>query len=118
MRGETIPEDKKEFPKIGNSIYLVRYLSEIGFCGSNGMGASPLQFQEIAAWAALMGLELTPFEARAIREMSVAYVYESRSAGEKGAFAPYTEKKATPAEISSRLKGFLRNFNEHKNKGK
>lgn len=42
--------------------------------GNNGFAENPLSWLEIQAWAGLNGLELTPFQAAALRSMDHTYL--------------------------------------------
>lgn len=42
--------------------------------GSNGFGALPITYGEIAAWQALTGVEPEAWEVKAIREMDMAFL--------------------------------------------
>ena len=61
--------------------YLLDAANELGWASSSGMGPSPLPWGEIHAYAAATGQNLAPWEARALRIMSEAYVngYASES---------------------------------------
>lgn len=54
--------------------YLVTWFEDVGPAMSGGMGSAPLSHSEIRAWQDNMGLAITPWEARALRELSRAYV--------------------------------------------
>lgn len=54
--------------------YLLDAANELGWASSNGMGLSPLPWGEIMAYAAATGRTFAPWEARALRAMSEAYV--------------------------------------------
>lgn len=60
--------------------HVIGWFTEIGLTGSNGMGAVPLSWSEIAAWQVNTRVVLSPWEARLIRALSSAYVTESRLA--------------------------------------
>jgi len=47
-----------------------------------GMGASPITHQEIAAWCALTGITLGPWESRTLRRLSRDYVGELHEAAD------------------------------------
>lgn len=55
-------------------VEVVGLALDIGLAASGPMGAIPLPSVEIDAWARLMGLELSPWEFRALRIMSRAYI--------------------------------------------
>lgn len=54
--------------------YLVEWINELGFCSSNGMGATAISFLEMKAWSDLMGNDLNHWEAKVLRDMSSAFV--------------------------------------------
>jgi hypothetical protein len=57
-------------------IYMVDYLFSAGPTISSPMGKTPLTHQEIYAWQMNMGIELCPWEANALREISRQYLSE------------------------------------------
>jgi hypothetical protein len=61
------------FPKIDGAEYLLHHLKQIGLSHSNGMGMSPVSYQEILAYCSLNGLEFTPNEVNTMKDMSVQY---------------------------------------------
>ncbi|MFP1634084.1 hypothetical protein ACLB6G_20330 [Zhengella sp. ZM62] len=44
--------------------------------GSNGFGANPISYPDIAAWRELTGAEPLPWEVRALKAMDAAYLNE------------------------------------------
>lgn len=66
--------DEPQFPNIDGMEYLLHHCKQIGFTSSNGMGLSPVSYQEIEAYCGLTGLEFTPEEVNVIIEMSRNYV--------------------------------------------
>jgi hypothetical protein len=54
--------------------YLIAWFEDVGPAMGGGMGPAPLSHAEIRAWQQNVGLAITPWEARALREMSRAYV--------------------------------------------
>ena len=77
--------------------HLVDRLIEIGLTESNGMGTTPLSWREIEAWQANTGVDLSAFEAKVIRRLSVEYVAESRRAESENCPAPW-RVEVTPRE--------------------
>jgi hypothetical protein len=69
--------------------YLTDWLFEIGPGG--GMDG-PLGWQEMAAWEHLTGIELDPWEARTLRELSAEYLHERQEARKPDRLPPYTDK--------------------------
>jgi hypothetical protein len=57
-------------------MYMVDYLFSCGPVLSGAMGASPLTHQEIYAWQHNLHVDLCPWEANALREMSRQYLSE------------------------------------------
>ncbi len=53
--------------------HLPVFLGEIGIAGEGGENLTPLTFGEIGAWANLMRVVLSPFEAECLRLMSKCY---------------------------------------------
>ena len=60
----------------GEGGYLVTAWQEIGWCGSNGFGETPLPWVEIQAYAEATGALVDPWEFLCIRRMSIDYVAE------------------------------------------
>lgn len=82
-------------------VYLVTYLWEIGPVLHTGMGPVPLPHQEIRAWQVNTGIELQPWEARCLRELSKDYLVQESKGRDPDEPAPWTapdtwqHKKAT-----------------------
>lgn len=70
--------------------HMIERWTEIGMTGSNGMSATPLNWVEIAAWQTNTCVRLTPWEARMIRALSLAYVAQSRISEEETCPPPWT----------------------------
>lgn len=60
--------------------HVIDRLIEIGLTEAPGLGAGPLTWMQIEAWARLTGIMLEPWEARLIRRLSGDYLAESRKA--------------------------------------
>jgi len=63
-----------DMPDAGCLSYLVEYLSDIGECSMSGGTMVANSWGELSSWAKLSGISLTPFEARHMRALSLAYV--------------------------------------------
>jgi hypothetical protein len=59
---------------------VITRLMEIGLSEAAGMGAAPLSWREIDAWCNRTAVDLPPWEARLIRQLSVEYLAEGRRA--------------------------------------
>ena len=68
--------------------YLLGYLWEIGPTLSAGGYPTPITHEEILAWTELTGIELEPWEVRAIRRLSGEYLSESHRAEKPDCQAP------------------------------
>lgn len=69
--------------------HIILRLTEIGLTETNGMGPSPLSWREIEAWQRVTGVHIAPWEARLIRQLSIAYIAEGRRAESENAPAPW-----------------------------
>lgn len=69
--------------------HVIARLIEVGLTGTNGMGPTPLSWIEIDAWQRLTCLELMPWEARLLRQLSTAYVAEGLRAEAENCLPPW-----------------------------
>lgn len=76
-------------PAIEWGNYILDFLFEVGPTMAVGMGSAPLTFAEIEAWQRMVGIELSPFEAKLLRSLSVAYLDESYAATKRDCPPPY-----------------------------
>ena len=72
--------------------YVVDWLNELGWGMSGGMGLVALSASEVYAWAMMNDLKLEPWEFKAIREGSRAYVSQVYSESEIAPFSKADEK--------------------------
>lgn len=54
--------------------HFIEWFTDIGMVESGGMGPAPLSWREISEWQANMAVTLEPWEAKLLRELSVAYL--------------------------------------------
>ncbi len=94
QRGETPILPSVPFP------HLAKWWLEIGPTQAGGMGEAVIGWQEMAAWERVTGLKLGPWEARAIRSMSSAFVSMRQDARKSGCPAPFAED---PEQIQQRV---------------
>lgn len=60
--------------------HFIAWFVEIGMVEAAGMGAAPLSWREIEAWQRNVGIRLSPWQARMMRSLSIAYLAQkSRS---------------------------------------
>lgn len=74
--------------------YLTDWLFEIGPSVPVGMGEAPVGWTDMAAWQRLTGVELAPWEAKAIRAMSTAFIAQRNESRKPTCPAPYTSDVA------------------------
>ena len=94
------------FPEQGPLAYLIGYLSEMGEAQSGGEGISANGWQEIRAWSELMGVTLTPIEAKTLRTLSGAYVAEYYRADGKNCMSPCAELPE-PETVENKIKSLF-----------
>lgn len=82
--------------------HIIERWTEIGMTGSNGMSATPLPWAEIAAWQANTGVRLSPWEARLMRALSIAYVHQSRISEDETCPSPW-RGEVTEAEKAAEI---------------
>lgn len=89
--------------------HIVAWWLEIGPTQAGAMSEGPVSWQEIAAWERLNGIEMTAFEAKAIRRMSSAFVSQRHDARKSGCPAPYSEElpKAVQDKVTSQFAAMI-----------
>lgn len=91
------------------AIYLAEYLWQAGPTEVGGMGPAPLSHEEIAAWQANTGIDLTSWEARMLRALSLVYLNESHEAKKPARPQPWMQVLEIDRELVARkIKGALR----------
>lgn len=98
-------------PPLDTCGYLLAILFELGPASSNGMGLSPISWEELRAYQWQLGIQLTPWEARTIVQVSKDYISESRRAEKADCPAPWVDEDSDEyrAEVlPKRIKSFLR----------
>lgn len=68
--------------------YLTDWLLEIGPSVSAGDSTVALAFSEMAEWSRLMGVDLSPWEARTLRRLSRAFVNQQAEARKPSCIEP------------------------------
>lgn len=87
----------------------------MGPASSGAGGPEPLTFAEIAAWRQLAGVRLTPWQARALRNLSRDYVAELAAAESPVRLAPWrpatTEQQRADVatDLRRRMRGVVNN---------
>jgi hypothetical protein len=92
--------------------HLAEYLFEIGPTIPAGMGEGPISQLEIAAWQANTGVELTRWDVRTLRRLSIAYLMEAQKAKSPACPSPLAvvmsdevRQKKLPKLIREALRG-------------
>lgn len=78
-------------PEVGEAAYLVGYWQDLGLVSAGAMSGAVLSSTEIAAWREGLAIELSPWEFTAIREMSRAYLSQTRESEKEECPPPYGE---------------------------
>ena len=104
-----------DLPNAGLAAYLVDYLFEAGPVVSNAMGTQPLGWPELAAWQQGTGIELQPWEARALKILSTAYLASAQAAQAYDCPPPWSTKPVPEARdrISNALKNIFQGLRKH-----
>ncbi|MFA6204478.1 MAG: hypothetical protein WC710_14970 [Gallionella sp.] len=95
--------------------YLLDYFFELGPVMAAGMGNGPVTHEEIQAWQRNTGIELNAWEARMLRQMSVAYLNESQNATAIDYPAPWDDApyvKSTPYQKAMRMKKYMKDLSK------
>lgn len=87
--------------------HIIERLVEIGLSEAAGMGVTPLSWATLTAWQANACVDLSPWEARIIRHLSVEYLAEGRRAELETCPPPWraeiTQRERDLAEARLRL---------------
>jgi peptidoglycan hydrolase-like protein with peptidoglycan-binding domain len=95
-------------PDAGPAAHLVGYLLDAGPTGHGGMGPTPLTHSDIVAWQANTGVELTAWEARTLRALSVDWIASSHDATQPDCAAPWVELQADTRErVAERVRSLF-----------
>lgn len=97
-------------PDVGDGLYLVNTLDEIGAALQSGMGLSPITWQEIKSWSDCTGMKLSPWELITLKEMSHAYAVELSQKQDRKRQAPWKTRVETKEELGNRLKAVFRSL--------
>nr|KAJ8744646.1 hypothetical protein H9T68_11680 [Delftia sp. PS-11] len=103
-------------PDPGPAEYLLDIFFDVGPVLYTPMGEAPFGYDQLEAWQRCHGVRLTPWEARTLRDMSLAYAGEKALAADPGAAAPgsahETDEQAVErrARVSKSLAQQLRAF--------
>lgn len=101
--------DDLEYPPC-EADYLVRWLFDVGPAMSGGMGPSVLTHSELLAWQSNTGIELTAWETKVLRGLSMDFLSMSDSAKSPSCPPPWTPEpvEARDVDVAKRIKEALR----------
>lgn len=94
--------------------YVIAYWQQCGMAGQGMSGPVGLTAVELNAWEQSMGVELSPWEHKVIREMSRAYVAALHGGEEPDAPPPYgaavveVDRAAVSKKVSGAFKSLKR----------
>lgn len=92
---------------------MVEILYEIGPAESAGMGATALSHLQIRAYQDNIGIDLTPWQVRTLRSMSIAYCRQLSISSDWNTIPPFTEKDQllhNRERVQSQFKALLSGF--------
>lgn len=78
-----------KMPDSGPAMHLVDYLWQIGPTLPAGMGDGPITQGEMKAWQDNTGIELTAWEAKTLRRLSIEHLNESHRATDRNCPPPF-----------------------------
>lgn len=84
--------------------YIASWLEELGFCKSNGMGISGLEWLDIECWQKLTGKQLRPWESVALKRASEAYAVVWTNAKDASYPSPWQEHEIDPQILQDQIK--------------
>jgi hypothetical protein len=88
--------------------YLFEALLDVGGYMPNGMGNTPLTWQEINAWNTAIGFDLQPWEARILKSSSTEYVSQMILASKANCPPPGVVVENDPVKMAKHIKDTLR----------
>jgi len=95
-------------PDAGPAAHLAGYLLDAGPVAYGGMGPVPLTHADIAAWQANTGVELTAWEARTLRGLSMDWVGMLQTAAQPDCAAPWVELEDTTRQrVADRVRNLF-----------
>ncbi|WP_049759298.1 hypothetical protein [Novosphingobium aromaticivorans] len=74
--------------------YLIDWLMEIGPTAPGAMSHVAVGWRDIAAWQEAMGVDLLPWEAALVRQLSADFANQLHDAEDQACPAPWSEQKA------------------------
>lgn len=94
--------------------HMIEWLMEAGPVSANGMGSAPLGWPELAAWQALTGIDLNPWEARTLRRLSHDFHDQMHKAKEPACPAPYSAGARNDEAVTKQFQEMFRRVSANK----
>ena len=107
-RVQTLTPGEIRFPP-NPAEYLTCWLFDIGPAVPGGFGVVAIGWRDLAGWQEITGIELRPWEARILRELSHAFVAQSREARKRDCPVPYAGSADDDrrADVASKIKALF-----------
>jgi len=94
---------------------LIEWLYDIGPMSYSGMGVVPIGWQDIQAWQSVTGLVLQPYEAEAIKTLSLAYVDQLERSKDANCPCPWIDPTdINRSAVADKVKSQFRAFSERR----
>lgn len=96
-----------------DALHFIAYLYELGPTVAAGAGEGPITHAEIAAWQGNTGIALEGWEARLMRQLSLAYLSESHKATKADCEAPWADApylKPAVNQVAENMKAAMRDL--------
>jgi len=94
--------------------YVAAWWQDMGMVGMGGMGPVPISSTEVMAWAAGMGIHLTPWEFATVREMSRAYLHQQHESEKPECVAPFGSMSFDRDVVEQKLRNVFGNLSQRK----
>ena len=100
-------------PDVGDAQYVITYWQDLGIVEMGGMSAVPLSAKEIFSWQQCTGVELEAWEFRAIKQMSQAYLVQSKESESIECEPPFGDpvnefdRSIVSKKVSNAFKAFI-----------
>lgn len=94
-----------------DAMHLVHYFFEIGPTVPAGMSEAPIPWSEIEAWEGRTGIELSAWESRVIRRLSVEYIDQIHKSRDPDCDAPFDSEEMTAKKreaVASQIRQSIR----------
>lgn len=101
--GPRLGEMQPEFPPVQFN-YLQKWLEDLGWCESDGMGARGISWPALAAWSQLSGNDVDPWEAECLHAASTNYAAYWAQAKDPMCPCPWDGARTDASVLSNQIK--------------